>query len=577
MNEQERQASVESALSQIVGDFGRKVSDDPIRLRNLLVDATGVDAMTLDAEINAVVAGAETQLPTTVTSGDVTEQAEATQRLAAALGPEQAGLAGWATEAWTSVLGPTTTRPGAALGDVAADATALPGTVLGDDATALPSAMVTEDATVVPGPTTRLPGAPGTPDDGAADRPADEAGDDKNPFVLIGAFAGLIALVVVVIVFATRGGQETAEPESPANSAVDSTGDADDGRDDSATAPDDSTPDVTTPDVTSPETVADQGGETLTRPFVVSSGVTGERAITPGDRSTTVDLTFENASGDVFEGYWLEASPAAFGRTPLASQDPNVLTIGDPETPVLAVPLALADGETATVSYTTQWTPAREGDLDTAADGYAVALQSWIERNGDPRTPSVSMTSAATTAQSAYTLTGVTEPTNSVTVDGREVDVAVDGSFSAEAELTAGTITFELAATSPLGYTVTAPASVTFDPPAPEPTDPPQNAAPVLLCGDDYVVFEGAFEGYIFGVPLDCFSDPDGDALVYYSDIGTGAPPDQCPTDQVCWVYRVPENWDGTPFEITATIWAEDPEGLQSASGSLTMCLNCTP
>lgn len=569
MNEQERQASVESALSQIVGDFGRKVSDDPIRLRNLLIDATGVDAMTLDAEINAVVAGAETQLPTTVTSGDSTEQAEATQRLAEVLGPDRAGLAGWATTAWASVLQPSATRPGAALGAVAGDATALPGTVLGDDATALPSAMVTQDATVVPGPTTRLPGAPRATDDAVSDQP--EA-DDKNPFVLIGAFAGLVALVIVVIVFATRGGDDTADPVPPANSAVGSTDDSGDESESPVT-----TPDETTPDVTTPVTVADPGGEPLSRPFVVAGGVAGERSLTPGDRTTTVDLTFENTSGGAFEGHWLEASPAVFGRTPLASEDPNVLTIGDPETPVLAVPLTLADGESATVSYTVAWTPTGDADLGAAADGYAVALQSWIERNGDPRTPSVSMTSGAKTAQSAYTLTGVTEPTNSVTVDGREVAVAVDGSFSAEAELTAGTTTFELAATSPLGYTATAPASVTFDPPSPEPTDPPQNAAPVLLCGDDYVVFEGAFEGYIFGVPLGCFSDPDGDALVYYSDIGTGAPPDQCPTDQVCWVYRVPENWDGTPFEITATIWAEDPEGLQSASGSLTMCLNCTP
>lgn len=570
MKEQERQASVESALSQIVSDFGRKVSDDPIRLRNLLVDATGVDAMTLDAEINAVVAGAETQLPTTVTSGDATEQAEATQRLTAVLGPEQAGLAGWATTAWASVLQPGTSRPGAALGEVAGDATALPGTVLGDDATALPSAMVTEDATVVPGPTTRLPGAPGAPGapgDGAADRPVGEAGDDRKPFVLIGAFFGLIALVIVVIVFATRGGEETADPEQPVNSAVGSTDDPGDERESPAT----------TPDETTADTVADPGVQTLTQPFVVAGGVAGERSLTPGDRATTVDLTFDNTSGSAFEGHWLEASPAAFGRAPLASQDPAVLTIGDPETPVLAVPLALADGETATVSYTVAWTPAGAADLESAADAYAVALQSWIDRNGDPRSPSVSMTSAATSEQSAYTLTGVTQPANSVTVDGREVAVAADGSFGVEAELAAGTVTFELAATSPLGYTAIAPASVTFDPPAPEPTEPPQNAAPLLVCEDDYVVFEGAFEGYIFGVPLDCFSDPDGDALAYYSDIGTGAPPDQCPTGQVCWVYRVPENWDGTPFEITATIWAEDPEGLQSASGTLTMCLNCTP
>jgi hypothetical protein len=565
MQEQERQASVEAALSQIVGDFGRKVSDDPVRLRNLLIDATGVDAMTLDAEIGAVVAAAETDVMTTLTSDDATVQAEATQRLTAVLGPERAGLAGWATEAWTSVLGATSSRPGAALGGATLDATALPGTVVGDDATALPSAMVTEDATVVPGPTTRLPGAPG---DAAASDPSGES-DQKNRVVLIGAFAGLIVLAIVVIALATRGGggDGEAEPEPTSSSVVDDTGE---GRDTSTTVP---------AGDTTPVTVADPSGQ-LTTPFVVAGGVTGERSLTPGDRSTTIDLTFTNASGSAFEGYWLEAAPAAFGRGPLDAQSPDVIAIGDAETPVLAVPLVLADGESTSVSYTTSWTPDDDGDLDSAAAGYDPALRGWVERNGDPRSPSVSMTSAASTTESSYTLTGVTEPTNTVTVDGRDVDVAADGSFGVPAELATGTTTFELAATSPLGVRATAPASVTFEPP-PEPTtpvtDPPQNAAPVLLCNDDYVVFEGAFEGYIFGVPLDCFADPDGDVIVYYSDIGTGAPPDQCPTDQVCWVYRVPDGWDGTPFEITAKIWAEDPEGLQSAAGFLTMCLNCTP
>lgn len=558
MHEQERQTSVETALSQIVGDFGRKVSDDPIRLRNLLVDATGVDAMTLDAEINAVVAAAESQLPATLTSGDVTQQAEATERLTAALGAEQVGLAGWATETWTSVLNTTATRPGAALGGTPLDATALPGTVIGSDATVLPSAVVTEDATVVPGPTTRLPNEPGDAGTGG------DAEDRK--LLLIGAFVGLLVVAVVVIVLATRGGDEgEAQPTPSSVAEVDDPA----GRDTSTTAPSADTPGATI-----------AGAEPLTRSFQVAPGVEGARSITPGDRTTTVDLMFTNESGGAFEGFWLEAAPAAFGRGLLDVQDQSAIELGDAQTSVFAVPLSLADGESATVSYTTDWIPAGSGDLDAAASGFDRALVGWVERNGDPRSPSVAITSATTTTESRYTLTGVTEPMNSVTLGGQDIDVAADGSFGLQTDLAPGVNTFEVTATSPLGVMATAPASVQFDQPS-EPTAPPEtaptNAAPALLCTDDYVVFEGAFEGYIYGVPLGCFSDPDGDELIYYSDIGVGAPPDQCPVDQVCWVYHVPENWDGTPFEVTAEIWAEDPEGLQSVSGFLTMCLNCTP
>ena len=561
MHEQERQTSVETALSQIVGDFGRKVSDDPVRLRNLLIDATGVDAMTLDAEINAVVAAAESQLPATLTSGDVTQQAEATQRLTAALGAEQAGLAGWATETWTSVLNTTATRPGAALGGTSLDATALPGTVVGADATVLPSAMVTEDATVVPGPTTRLPNGPG--DAGSGDGPG--GGDDRKP-LLIGAFVALLVIAVVVIVLATGGGDDgEAQPTPSSGSVVDDPG----GRDTSTTAPGADTPGATV-----------AGVEPLTRSFQVAPGVAGDRSITPGDRATTIELTFTNESGGVYDGFWLEAAPAAFGRGLLDVQDQSVIDLGDAETSVFAVPLSLADGESSTVSYTTNWIPAATGDLDAAASGFDRALQGWVERNGDPRSPSVAITSATTTTESTYTLTGVTEPMNTVALGGQDIDVGADGSFGLQTDLTPGVNTFEVTATSPLGVTATSSASVQFDQPA-EPTVPPEtvptNAAPLLLCTDDYVVFEGAFEGYIYGVPLECFSDPDGDELIYYSDIGVGAPPDQCPVDQVCWVYHVPEDWDGTPFEITAEIWAEDPEGLQSVSGFLTMCLNCTP
>ncbi len=566
MEAEQRQRSVEAALTQVVGDFGRKVSDDPIRLRNLLIDATGVDAMTLNSEINAVVAAAESQVLGGVTSDDVTEQAEATQRLEATLGPEQAGLAGWATETWTSVLSTSPNRPDAASGGASLGATVLPSASTTGDATVLPSASITEDATVLPGPTTHMPPAAAAGPVGGADG---ASGGDRR-LLLVGGLGALLVLAIVIIVFATRsGGDGEAAPSSTSPAGL-ADGTAPDARDTATTAPADDTPSVSIGVV-----------DPIVRELQVANGVDGRRSIAPGEGSTTIDLMFTNSSGSAFDGFWLEAAPADFGRGLLDVQDPDVIELGDAQTPVFAVPLALAAGESTTVSYTTNWVPNDESELDAAASGFDSALQGWIERNGDPTTPSLSMTSPATSTEVAYTLSGVTEPMNLVTIDGVDVDVASDGSFVAQAELTPGPNVFELAATSPLGVTVTTPASVGYEPPPvptdPPATDPPVNAAPVLQCTDDYVEFEGAFEGYIFSVPLECFADPEGAELVYYSSIGVGAPPDQCPVGEVCWVYSVPEGWDGTPFEIVAEIWAEDPEGLRSESGSLTMCLNCTP
>ena len=105
---------------------------------------------------------------------------------------------------------------------------------------------------------------------------------------------------------------------------------------------------------------------------------------------------------------------------------------------------------------------------------------------------------------------------------------------------------------------------------------PQANRAPVLdpECADVYVVFEGQFEFYRFGLPEGCFPDPDGDSVLIYSDLGEGAV-GECGEGNACWVYQVPAGWDGTPTEVTATIWAQDSNGAESERTSYTMCLNC--
>jgi hypothetical protein len=546
MESQERQATVQLALAQIVGDFGRKVSDDPVRLRNLMVDATGVHAMTLSAEIEAVVAVAESRLPDTVLFGDETQRAEATQRLATVLGPDRGELAGWATETWSTVLRSAPARPTATLTGTTADATALPGATVG-------AATVMSGATVVAGDTVRLaPTGDGAPPAGGP--------TDKRQLMVIGGFVGLLVLVAIIIL-ATRGGGDdtTASPSSTVASGAD-TSDGDRDRDD-------------TTGTTVPGGPIIPPIEPIAAPLSVADGVTGERAITPGEGATTIELSFTNSSGQAFDGYWIEVVPDAFGRSGVDAAQLGAIDIGRTAGTAFGVPVTLTAGESATVTYTTPWVPVDAADLGRTADDFELALQAWITEHGDPRVPTLTLTSAATSQTDAFDLTGTTDAENTVTVNGQVATIGADGSFVFPVQLAAGANSFEVVATSLLGVEVASTGTVTYEAPVPT-TQPIVNSAPTLECVDETVTIAGYYESYYFGVPESCFADADLDFVLIYSDIGDGAV-GECGEGWACWLYTVSPDWDGTPMEVTATIWAEDPDLAQSPLLKLTLCLNC--
>lgn len=580
MQPEERRVAVDAALTQVVSDFGRRISDDPVRLRNLLVDATGANAMTLRDEIDAVVTAAETELPATVLQGDDTARLAAAERLTERLGEERSDLAPWVTETWASALAGTSQRPGATL---AAGSTAPEGdaTAVADDATAAAAdaTVAASDATVLPDGATVLPG--GATVLAPADAAAEPSEVDRRP-ILIGVAAVIVVLLIAF--FATRGGDDgtgvgNADPGSTTlpTSSGDGGDDPDDGSDDDGGADD---------------TGVIPTGLTGSNDIEVADGVGGTRTLQAGDTSMTTVLEFTNDTTERFRGHWIEVVPAELEA---AGLDIGEVDADGPEATMIddtafAVALDLEPGETASFSYSTGWTTDELDVFDETFDEYERASETWFEENPDPRSPSLrpDVDSGDTTTNASFTVTGSTEPWNTVTVNGESVDVDADGDFSTRVTLRPGENLLELRAVSPIGATASRDRTVIFDnsPPttttttttAPPTTTTttttaPANRAPVNSCGNDY--FALPYDtSYWFSHPFSCYSDPDGDAVTVYSDGGV-ASPGNCGADNACWTYTPPGTWDGTPYEVTFAVWAQDPDGLSSSASFITLCLNC--
>lgn len=585
MEPQERRVAVDEALTKVVSDFGRRISDDPVRLRNLLVDATGVNAMTLRDEIDAVVAAAETELPATVLQGDDTARLAAADRLTERLGDEKSDLAPWVTATWETVLAGTSSRPGAALaGSPGADATAVAddATAVADDATAVAddATVAAGDATVLPDGATVLPG--GATVLAPEDAPAGGEGPDRR--LLIGAVAGVF-LLVLIIFLATRGGDDSPGPTDTADpdpSISDPGGGS--GNDDDTPGGDDSG-----------DPVRVDGALTGTVALDVGDGVDASRTIAVGDSGTTTTIEFSNTASENFRSHWIEVVAAEMVAAGVDTGDEPVTELTEEAFGFL---LDLEPGETRTVTYQSSWTPADDEAFDEVFDNYENAAETWLEENPDPRDPSleVDIDPGATSSSAAYTVAGTTEPWNTLTIGDQPVEVAADGTFSTGVTLSAGDNTIRLRAESPLGVSTTRTRSVTFTPPtttappttappttappttAPPttapPTTAPPNRAPVNNCGNEYLVLSGYATSYFFGLLESCFSDADGDFVSIQANAGVGSP-GSCGGGVACWIYYQPIDWDGTPYEVTVSIWGQDPSGAQSGSTLLTLCFNC--
>lgn len=593
MEPQERRVAVDEALTKVVSDFGRRISDDPVRLRNLLVDATGVNAMTLRDEIDAVVAAAETELPATVLQGDDTARLAAADRLTERLGDEKSDLAPWVTATWETVLAGTSSRPGAALaGPPGADATAVAddATAVADDATAVAddATIAAGDATVLPDGATVLPG--GATVLAPEDAPAGGEGPDRR--LLIGAVAGVF-LLVLIIFLATRGGDDspgptdTADPDSGTSNSDDGSGGlgGDDGRDD---VPDDSTMSGTTA-------------------ISAADGVDASRTLSVGPSGTTATLRFTNTSDGVLRTRWVEVLSADMAAAGIDSGDEPV-TVLTPE--AFGFEFDLEPGETRSVAYQSSWAPADAEAFDELFDQYEEAEEIWFEENPDPRDPSLSteLEHDLVTESANLTVSGETDPWNELTVDGTSVTVDESGGYSTQVTLNNGENEIEIVAVSPLGVRTTRVRTVTFADPsatttappttappttappttappttappttAPPttapPTTAPPNRAPVNNCGNEYLVLSGYATSYFFGLLESCFSDADGDFVSIQANAGVGSP-GSCGGGVACWIYYQPIDWDGTPYEVTVSIWGQDPSGAQSGSTLLTLCFNC--
>jgi hypothetical protein len=85
---------------------------------------------------------------------------------------------------------------------------------------------------------------------------------------------------------------------------------------------------------------------------------------------------------------------------------------------------------------------------------------------------------------------------------------------------------------------------------------------------------------YWFGFNRDSyFSDPDGDSYtIFITQPGSGSITSYGSSGcnfTACWIYSPPSNWNGSPYQTSATIYARDEHGAESQRRTLTLCVNC--
>jgi hypothetical protein len=212
--------SVPEALDRAVRDLGRRLGENPDRVRAVLSDALGSQARAHRAEIDAVVVATEEGIPATLVDRSElvptqTDVAEGDQRLLARLG--ERGLnpdaAAFALGTWASALGATTSvssTPSIEAASAAGlEATGLRGSLGAAVGGSLgPAAEATSDGHL---DATTIPRDGETPPTAAPEPPpAEEGGVPRRPRLVdlrsrraVGAAAAAVVIVVAAAVWAT--------------------------------------------------------------------------------------------------------------------------------------------------------------------------------------------------------------------------------------------------------------------------------------------------------------------------------------------------------------------------------------
>ena len=203
------------------------------------------------------------------------------------------------------------------------------------------------------------------------------------------------------------------------------------------------------------------------------------RTWTIEDDGLHATLVFTNNTGAPTSGRHYEAVPKSLAPTAsLITSDPPHITIN--EDPVIAWDLAVEPGEVTEVTYVV----ALSGDVTTES---LQAMQT--EQLADAEAFRVEMGTAPllvvdtpdqTVTSGSLTVTGTTDPTATLFVNGDPVALNPDGTWSTNAEFAPGLTTLTFVATSRFGVQSQFDLRITFEPPVETPpsTSPPRRTAP---------------------------------------------------------------------------------------------------
>ncbi|HEY4609131.1 MAG TPA: hypothetical protein VIH06_08000 [Ilumatobacteraceae bacterium] len=449
------------ALAQAVREVGRNLATQPRRVQGMVSDVLGVESRTRRAEIDAVVLAAEEAVPDDLLAGRI-DLATALERLRAR--GLDAGVARFAIEVWRYALGmlPADAQPPSLTNSLETTDT---GEVVTDQAPAFDSQQNTAESETLlrrpfapPAPPTSVtPPAPAQFVPG----PPKPTPASKQRWLLI-AVPILVVALIVGVVLATRGGDESATAPTTTQLAATTT-----------TVQATTTTAVPAPTVFSPEPTP---AGAVTRTWSVENG------------QLVSTLVFDNTSGADTTIRHYEVVPKSVAATAdlITSDQPFTVIKNDP---VIAYDLPIGAGKSMTVQY----------KIGVAAESTSATLEQWksdqlteaaaftVERNAPPAVAFTTPDQATVDVVDAD-VGGTADPTATVSVNGAAATVNPDGTWLVHVVgMVPGPNAITATATSRFGVPNTAAITVNVvlpppdTEPAPTPTTKPKPISSTTL------------------------------------------------------------------------------------------------
>ncbi len=537
-------------LEQVVTDFGRRLIEDPARLRGLLTDTLGAEASQLHEAIEAVVLAAE--LGIAQAALDEVDR----HSLIAQLGDgfEDPDLASAVVDAWISALGIQDRTP--TDGPTVAPPPLGPGS-------GMPSSPATATPTELPPPADDKKKTVPVVSSSTADAPPVTMRDRLTSAVSERKVAVLSVAAFFVIALAGVGAASFwgGSPSTTTTTEVHDTT---------------TTVDDTTTTTLAPLTALAHDEQ------ITSWGATINRTWEIVDDQLVMRVSASSADEAISGTVW-EVFPDSLGvdASTLGFSESAVVSAVYANDSVVRLVLDLGVNTDWELEYSIPLPESAEEDptfLESLHEEWKVSMEEFL---ATPR-PSLELTSTAPVGNKV-TINGKATPGAEVQINGAIVEASDDGTFEYTLTLQQGTNTALVRAIDWVRgqsteeelsweYTTTTTSSTTTTTKAPP---PPSNKAPIAVNDSYEADDDGSGNGWDIG-PLCNDSDPDGDPF-FITSVTTSVGTAYVQTlDNHCKGNGADSNairWEGGGYLGTVTFTYVISDGEASASATITFCV----